>query len=137
MEAEGQNGRRASSAADFFSRRPSSSWLQSMRRYSASTVFGLAREEGGQEGGGGRRCSAAQPSLPPVVREGREGRREGYREGRQERWRSLARAVLGQVEEGGEGQAGSHTAGKKGQGLLILALVAAKRNLIYGGAYLL
>ena len=83
---EGGGGRRASSAADFFSRRPSSSFLASVRRYSTSTVFGLKGEE------------------KDLAKEGRRHSSTPVKEGspRGERWRSLAKVVLGDVGEEGE-----------------------------------
>ena len=104
----GGGGRRASSASDFFTRRHSSSFFQSMRRYSTNTVFGLTKAgvEGGSEakpsesknGGGaknlgGRRHSAAV---------GGGLLKSGSSSPRSDKWRSLARVVLGNVDEGGE-----------------------------------
>ena len=110
---DGSNGgggaRRASSAADFFQRRHSSSFFQSMRRYSTNNVFGITKtavdgegkggegKNGTKKGLGGRRHSAA-------VAQQRGGLLASPRSSspRSEKWRSLARVVLGNVEEGGE-----------------------------------
>ena len=104
---DGSNGgggaRRASSAADFFQRRHSSSFFQSMRRYSTNNVFGITKtvvdgegkgsegKNGTKKGLGGRRHSAAVAQQ-----------RGGLASPRSEKWRNLARVVLGNVEEGGE-----------------------------------
>ena len=106
----GGGARRASSAADFFQRRHSSSFFQSMRRYSTNTVFGLTKTEGeaksseSKNGGiakslGGRRHSAA-----PQQQRGSGGSlsKSGSASPRSDKWRSLARVVLGNVDEGGE-----------------------------------
>ena len=106
----GGGGRRASSASDFFTRRHSSSFFQSMRRYSTNTVFGLTKTEGeaksseSKNGGiakslGGRRHSAA-----PQQQRGSGGSlsKSGSASPRSDKWRSLARVVLGNVDEGGE-----------------------------------
>ena len=100
----GGGGRRASSASDFFTRRHSSSFFQSMRRYSTNTVFGLTKAVEGGEGKpsegkngtknpGGRRHSAAV---------GGGLLKSGSSSPRSDKWRSLARVVLGNVDEGGE-----------------------------------
>ena len=80
-----EKGRRKSSASEFFSRRHSSSLFQSMRRYSTSTVFGTSEEKSP-----GRRHSSTQLPLSISEREVPS---------RVERWRSLARVVLGDVQE--------------------------------------
>ena len=122
MEGGGGGGgqRRASSAADFFTRRHSSSFFQSMRRYSTNTVFGLTKAGvgGGSEtkpiesknGGngaknlGGRRHSAAV---------GGGLLKSGSSSPRSDKWRSLARVVLGNVDEGGEVPRQEEAAGDK------------------------
>ena len=113
MEETSSNGgggaRRASSAADFFQRRHSSSFFQSMRRYSTNNVFGITKtvvdgegkgSEGkngmGKKGLGGRRHSAAVAQQRGGLASPRSS------SPRSEKWRSLARVVLGNVEEGGE-----------------------------------
>ena len=103
----GGGGRRASSASDFFTRRHSSAFFQSMRRYSTNTVFGLTNKAGVEEGGeakpgsesknggkGGRRHSAAVGGGGLL--------KSGSSSPRSDKWRSLARVVLGNVDEGGE-----------------------------------
>ena len=80
-----EKGRRKSSASEFFSRRHSSSLFQSMRRYSTSTMFGTSEEKSP-----GRRHSSTQLPLSISERESPS---------RVERWRSLARVVLGDVQE--------------------------------------
>ena len=111
-----EKGRRNSSASEFFSRRHSSSFFQSMRRYSTSTVFGLSKPSGGSDNKSdstkGRRHSSSQPPLS--ISGGSSGyisgsskgspisSRDSPSSGRSDKWRSLARVVLGNVEEHSE-----------------------------------
>ena len=111
-----EKGRRNSSASEFFSRRHSSSFFQSMRRYSTSTVFGLSKPSGSGDNKGdstkGRRHSSSQPPLS--ISGGSSGyisssskgspisSRNSPSSGRSDKWRSLARVVLGDVEEHSE-----------------------------------
>ena len=111
-----EKGRRNSSASEFFSRRHSSSFFQSMRRYSTSTVFGLSKPGGSGDNKSdstkGRRHSSSQPPLS--ISGGSSGyisssskgspisSRNSPSSGRSDKWRSLARVVLGDVEEHSE-----------------------------------
>ena len=93
-----EKGRRKSSASEFFSRRHSSSLFQSMRRYSTSTVFGLPRLTGASEGkSNGRRHSSTQ--LPISITDSPDSPGSSRDFTRTERWKSLAKVVLGDVEE--------------------------------------
>ena len=112
-----EKGRRNSSASEFFSRRHSSSFFQSMRRYSTSTVFGISKPNGSSDNKSettpkGRRHSSTQPPLS--ISGGSSGyissssrgspvsSRNSPSSGRSDKWRSIARVVLGNVEEHSE-----------------------------------
>ena len=103
----GGGGRRASSASDFFTRRHSSSFFQSMRRYSTNTVFGLTKA-GVVEGGEAKQPSESKNAKNPGGRRhsaavgGGGLLKSGSSSPRSDKWRSLARVVLGNVDEGGE-----------------------------------
>ena len=95
-----EKGRRKSSASEFFSRRHSSSLFQYMRRYSTSTVFGLPRLGGSSEGkSNGRRHSSTQLplSISPSDSPDSPGSSRDFT--RTEKWKTLAKVVLGDVEE--------------------------------------
>ena len=93
-----EKGRRKSSASEFFSRRHSSSLFQSMRRYSTSTVFGLPRLNGSSEGkSNGRRHSSTQ--LPISINDSPDSPGSSRDFTRTEKWKTLAKVVLGDVEE--------------------------------------
>ena len=93
-----EKGRRKSSASEFFSRRHSSSLFQSMRRYSTSTVFGLPRLSGASEGkSNGRRHSSSQ--LPISTNDSPDSPGSSRDFTRTEKWKTLAKVVLGDVEE--------------------------------------
>ena len=116
----GERGRRNSSASEFFTRRNSSSFFQSLRRYSASQVFGVSKNDGGRnvgEGrggagkrgveGGGRRHSAAGHGAAGADRLGTAAAGQSSPGvGRTDRWRHLAKAVLGNLEERNETDGG-------------------------------
>ena len=95
--------RRKSSASEFFSRRHSSSLFQSMRRYSTSTIFGAgSRSDTNGDSGGdivtrknGRRHSTAQ--LP--ISNNSLNNSSPITTSRTEKIKSLAKVVLGDVEE--------------------------------------
>ena len=95
--------RRKSSASEFFSRRHSSSLFQSMRRYSTSTIFGAgSRSDTNGDSGGdivtrknGRRHSTAQ--LP--ISNNSLNNSSPIATSRTEKIKSLAKVVLGDVEE--------------------------------------
>ena len=116
-----EKGRRKSSASEFFSRRHSSSLFQSMRRYSTSTVFGLPRLTGSSEGkSNGRRHSSSQ--LPISLSDSPDSPGSSRDFTRTEKWKSLAKVVLGDVEEqqevdqcyDGEGEQGTCNDWKSG-----------------------
>ena len=93
-----EKGRRKSSASEFFSRRHSNSLFQSMRRYSTSTVFGLPRLTGASEGkSNGRRHSSSQ--LPISISDSPDSPGSSRDFTRTEKWKTLAKVVLGDVEE--------------------------------------
>ena len=93
--------RRKSSASEFFSRRHSSSLFQSMRRYSTSTIFGAgSRSDTNGDSGGdivtrknGRRHSTAQLPISSL------NNSSPISTSRTEKIKSLAKVVLGDVEE--------------------------------------
>ena len=93
--------RRKSSASEFFSRRHSSSLFQSMRRYSTSTIFGAgSRSDTNSDSGGdivttknGRRHSTAQLPISSL------NNSSSISTSRTEKIKSLAKVVLGDVEE--------------------------------------
>ena len=97
--------RRKSSASEFFSRRHSSSLFQSMRRYSTSTIFGAGShtDNNGDSGGdistrkNGRRHSTAQ--LPISNNSLNSSHSSPNTTSRTEKIKSLAKVVLGDVEE--------------------------------------
>ena len=93
--------RRKSSASEFFSRRHSSSLFQSMRRYSTSTIFGAgSRSDTNGDSGGdivtrknGRRHSTAQLPISSL------NNSSPITTSRTEKIKSIAKVVLGDVEE--------------------------------------
>ena len=93
--------RRKSSASEFFSRRHSSSLFQSMRRYSTSTIFGAgSRSDTNGDSVGdiitrknGRRHSTAQLPISSL------NNSSPISTSRTEKIKSLAKVVLGDVEE--------------------------------------
>ena len=93
--------RRKSSASEFFSRRHSSSLFQSMRRYSTSTIFGAgSRSDTNGDSDivtrkNGRRHSTAQ--LP--ISNNSLNNSSPITTSRTEKIKSLAKVVLGDVEE--------------------------------------
>ena len=76
-----------------------------MRRYSTSTVFGLPRLTGASEGkSNGRRHSSTQ--LPIAISDSADSPGSTRDFTRTEKWKSLAKVVLGDVEEQQEGDQG-------------------------------
>ena len=119
FEIKMEKTRRKSSASEFFSRRHSSSLFQSMRRYSTSTIFGAGSrsDNNGDSSGGdistrksGRRHSTAQ--LPISHNSLNSSNSSPNTASRTEKIKSLAKVVLGDVEEQQEQDCVDDSAGR-------------------------